>query len=443
MLSYDQLIVNNTIYESLATTINKLVFSRTLAYTHNQGTYFDYGAKLKKNIKSSLRALINNTYQFDPSKHKIKRIKSKVRDLYISTWKDRIIERWLSDELNNYMSKYFSQSSYAFRTDGNSIDICQARLAKNIRNYKYAAKLDISNFFYSINQQKMVTMLTKYCDDKLIKLLEQRIKFQYYDREGETQQSTVGLPFGSAISCVLANIYMTDIDHQMTQLNIKYYRYSDDILILANDLDTLNDAVNKFTKLVNDIDLSINTKKTSIVELTKPIKYLGLNFNGDGRVSLAVEKQRKIINLFKRALKYLPKKGDRLVRAVQLCNEALSSKFRNFAIVDYYLKHITYEPQLKYIDTVISELIISKVLCKKFRRSDYKKISFKQLRELGLVSLRHRWRLHRQGKLRVDIMQYRNDLMERRFLDMHNSRINKINSLRMTMTIRRNNRISE
>ena len=106
-----------------------------------------------------------------------------------------------------------------------------------------------------------------------------------------------GIPQGSPISAVLANLYLWDFDHAVfnavNQLGGKYYRYSDDLLFIipasSAELSTVEDFI---LKKISESNVIIQKSKTDrfgfdrdeknriILNGQKPLQYLGFTFDG-------------------------------------------------------------------------------------------------------------------------------------------------------------------
>lgn len=115
-------------------------------------------------------------------------------------------------------------------------------------------------------------------------------------------EGRVGIPQGTSISDVIANMYMIDFDIKMKNLAEEcdgyYRRYSDDILFISHPRFQLR-VVDFIKESLKDIKLAVNDKKTIISkfcmlenkvtcityqggkEIKKPFEYLGLSFDGD------------------------------------------------------------------------------------------------------------------------------------------------------------------
>ena len=114
-----------------------------------------------------------------------------------------------------------------------------------------------------------------------------------------------GIPQGSPISAMLANVYMMDVDQRIKEVVVKYsgkyMRYSDDfIIVLPTEYIAAQSAINAVLKIIKDTPgLILKTEKTQIYRINLPdvinvgelfleqadksknvINFLGFTFNG-------------------------------------------------------------------------------------------------------------------------------------------------------------------
>lgn len=79
-----------------------------------------------------------------------------------------------------------------------------------------------------------------------------------------------GIPQGTNISGLLANIYMLDFDVALESFlknfNGYYRRYSDDIMIIVNTKEDMELVIKQIKKMLDELKLEIAEKKTSIIE---------------------------------------------------------------------------------------------------------------------------------------------------------------------------------
>lgn len=430
--------------------LNKLIFNPKKCYTSsdNKETYWDFGVRLNETMNLVSRQLRYGKYNFKPYLHIQRRLKpTKLRDIYIASWEDKLVERWMSESLNKSLNWWFSKHSYAYRIDELGIDECQQDIARSIRKNNFIIKRDISNFFYTIDHDILLHKISALVDqaDPIFDMVKRRIQFEYTD--GTTvATSKIGLPFGSPIACVLSNVYLTELDRALSQLPISYYRYADDFIMMAKTPEAALEAAKIFDDMM--VALKLTTKPSHCLNMSfvdhpsftqvDSFRHLGLEFTKAGVVRLSVDKQRKILNFFDRALNASKAKIKRerdltakVTAAVATINSVVEDRVRSIAIIDYYLKHVTDETQLKMMDRLISEKVISCVLNKKFRNRDYQSIPYKMLRDAGLVSLVHRHRLFKHGHLKINFMSMRNDLLIKRRVQSFEKRTDRINQIRL------------
>jgi len=449
MITLKDLIARNNIEKSAIILLNNLIFDYRKAMVNNNGTYYQFGANILTNIRRISERLISGSYTFEPYVTKILVRHKKSRLIYIATWRDKLVEKWLADGLALLLDKYYTADSYAYRPKKLGISSCQRRLASQIKSHRYVIKRDISQYFYTIPQDKMLEVLSQYVDkeDVLFSCLKQRIK-SFKTNNGEV---SLGLPFGSPLACVLANLYLHSVDLEMRQLPVIYMRYADDFIMLAKEKPDAIFAKKTFDALIANASLtlkashSLNLCFNDDTEFTKVdnVSFLGLSFDNKSNVRLGVEKQRKILGLFKKCLKryknYINKSNreERLRLVIQLVNDTALSRIRSAAIIDYYLQHINDELQLKNLDMLIAQLVISTTLQKPFRNKDFNTIRYKQLRKLGLISLLHRNRLLRQGHLRINFLNLFDAIRLKRIEDRKIAKRSKIAKLVMNRKSKR------
>jgi hypothetical protein len=132
---------------------------------------------------------------------------------------------------------------------------------------------------------------------------------------------------------------------------------------------------------------------------------LGLLFRAGGAVSLSRDKLRKIQNIFRfafrRARRRWRKISDPMERArvlAAVAAETIDKGLRNVAILDYYLKHVDDESQIRLLDRWLAEEVLACVFGG-HKKGHFRRISYAELRDMGVPSLVHRQRLIRRGAI--------------------------------------------
>ncbi len=106
-----------------------------------------------------------------------------------------------------------------------------------------------------------------------------------------THELSYGIPQGTPVSGLFANIYLRTFDRQMTawcaEHGGSYRRYSDDIAVVLPLGAKPHHVVAIFEKMLSDYELAMSVEKTETADFSngslvsdRPIQYLGFTFDG-------------------------------------------------------------------------------------------------------------------------------------------------------------------
>lgn len=393
------------------------LWRKALRVSTDGKTLYDLAARGLNGLEGIHRQLREKSFHFRPSVGLKYNFNGKRRTLYIPPWEERIVDLLLYRLLNRRLHRWFSSSSYAYRDSTYSLDRCQSRIASILRHARrpiYVVKRDIRDYFASVDHEILLAQLASHVDPKdyLFDLFSERIQFEFQDESG-THQAHIGIPFGCASACVLANLYLTGLDRAMESIpDVHYFRYADDFLVLSTSQESAMTAIERMdaelgelrltTKVSHEHDLLLAPSpvmETSRFRHDTSFRHLGLQFCCNGDTSLSRDKSRKIQNLFRfafrrgcRRWKKIADPSERARTLVAIASQTIDRGVRNVAILDYYLKHVTDESQLRLLDRWLAEEILSLVFGG-HRKGNFAKIGFDSLRRYGLPSLVHRHRL--------------------------------------------------
>lgn len=185
-------------------------------------------------------------------------------------------------------------------------------IKNNLLSNKYDTfiKIDIQNFFPSINHNQLLKIVKKKIHiQAIISLLEKAIKQTTVSRPShdiKKYSEVKGVPQGLSISNILADIFMQDVDKKYKAIEgIQYYRYVDDILILCNhgQEETLYRNIKKNFEKKDLIihGLEKNSNKTDYGFISDGFNFLGYLYK-DNKLTVrssSIEKlENSIIKIF-------------------------------------------------------------------------------------------------------------------------------------------------
>jgi len=239
-----------------------------------KGKCFQYGVQLhNKNRKANIirlrEMLLNKTYT--TSKYSVFRIYDpKERDVYrLPYYPDRIVHHAIMNLMEKIFVSTFTADTYSC-IKGKGIHAAKRAVEKalrNVPNTQYCLQIDIKKFYPSVNHDILKQLLRrKIKDPDLLWLLDDII------------DSADGLPIGNYLSQFFANFFLTYFDHWIkeTIAVCSYFRYSDDIVILASNkpyLHRLLAAIREYLKTNLKLDVKDNYQ-------VFPIDAQGIDFIG-------------------------------------------------------------------------------------------------------------------------------------------------------------------
>jgi retron-type reverse transcriptase len=246
-------------------------------------------------IKIIEKKVNNNTYKFTPYKKKlISKGEGKApRVISIPTIRDRITLRTLCNVLTSIYGNDLKR------------DIPQVKISSintNIKKHKYDSyiKIDVSNFYPSINHEALTKILKKRIRKKpLLSLIDKAITNKTVSRSSKEKENNNdrGIPQGLSISNILAEIYISEIDQKyLTNEEIFYTRYVDDILIFCKSKD-VKSLFNNIEKEFNIIHLGVypldeEGSKCQSGDINDEIHFLGYKFKDRKSSILPNNRQR-------------------------------------------------------------------------------------------------------------------------------------------------------
>jgi RNA-directed DNA polymerase len=130
--------------------------------------------------------------------------------------------------------------------------------------FGWLLKFDVRHFYASLRHTLLLDICRRrFCDADLTALLA-----RYLLVWGVWSQTPgAGIPLGSSISCLLANLYLDPFDHWIKDdLGWKcYLRYADDMLFLHRERDAVAELqAHLQTRLAEEFALALNARKTEV-----------------------------------------------------------------------------------------------------------------------------------------------------------------------------------
>ncbi|ACK73898.1 RNA-directed DNA polymerase (Reverse transcriptase) (plasmid) [Gloeothece citriformis PCC 7424] len=238
-----------------------------------------FALNLDFNLTFLLNSVTNSNYIPQPLKQVlIPKSQEKWRELRIPTVRDRIVQQALLNVLYPVMEERFSDASFAYRPNRSYLDAVKRAAYWRDLGYQWVLDADIVEYFDNISHSLLLKEVRKTVDNSgILCLIKAWISAGVSTDKGIIFPEK-GVPQGAVISPMLANIYLDEFDHRITQSDLKLVRYADDFLVLSDTEDGIMRAYSQVVQLLHFWGLKLHEEKTQITHFKKGFQFLGHGF---------------------------------------------------------------------------------------------------------------------------------------------------------------------
>jgi len=191
-----------------------------------------------------------------------------VRTLGIPTVADRVAQTVVAMYLEPEVEKVFHPDSYGYRPGRSALDALGA-CRKRCQKIDWVIDMDIRSFFDTIDHDLLIRAASKHTDVAWVLLYIKRwLKAPLQTEDGTVVERDRGTPQGSAISPLLANIFLHHVFDKWMEENypeICFERYADDVVVHCLNKGQAKRTLAAISERFARCHLELHPEKTRIV----------------------------------------------------------------------------------------------------------------------------------------------------------------------------------
>lgn len=241
--------------------------------------------------------LLTQTWQPEPYlRISIPKKENERRILGLLCIKDKIVQQAIKQLLEPRFEKLFVSNSYGYRPEkGHSRAVRFAKSCCQNKAYPFALRLDIDNYFDTVNHELLFKRVYPLiADDEIFRLVQLCVKMGMVNKQMKWTEISQGVPQGAVLSPLLANFYLHSFDQFVLSRTKMYVRYADDFIILCTSREDAEKLLSECSAFLEQrLKLKLNTPVIS--EVKDGIEFLGITIS-NRNLSLSADKKEQLVS---------------------------------------------------------------------------------------------------------------------------------------------------
>jgi len=270
----------------------------------------DFKKQSEQYLREIQRSVKTGNYKAMPVLRKlIPKGDKQFRKLGIPSVKDRILQQATKNVIEQIFEMKFLDCSFGYRPKRSAHQAIGQIKKYAQQGYTWVIDADVEKFFDSVDHTLLMNFVAdEISDGKVLNLIEAWLKAGVMN-EGKIEETIEGTPQGGVASPLLANIYLHEMDKQVSAMDdVRLVRYADDLVILCKTKEVAERTMKQVETILAGLKLRLNKTKTKLVNANgESFEFLGFKLKmGQGK--LLITPRKKTIEKFKEAVRILTRR---------------------------------------------------------------------------------------------------------------------------------------
>ena len=232
------------------------------------------------------KAIVNDNYEITPPHQaQIPKDNGDMRIVYVNENVDRIFLSIVNNLFFEMFPEFVHKSCKSYQSGIGCGKIVQevSREMVKVKSKIVGFKADLTKYFDTVPikyiDEIFDRMESKVGKSKIIDVVRKYYHADLcFDYNGELIEHYQSLKQGCAVASFLADAVLYHVDKEISDMDVYYVRYSDDLLVVGRCYD---EAFQILKAMLKEMDMTLNPKKVETVCKDKWVKFLGFSIKGD------------------------------------------------------------------------------------------------------------------------------------------------------------------
>ena len=304
-------------------------------------------------------AIVTDNYEIAPPHQvEIPKDNGDMRIVYVNENVDRIFLSIVNNLFFEMFPEFVHKCCKSYQSGIGCGKIVQevSRQIVDTKEKQVGFKADLTKYFDTVPTRYIDEIFDR-MEEKIGKSKIIDITRKYYhtdlcfDINGDLINKYQSLKQGCSVASFLADAVLYNIDKKISEMNVYYVRYSDDLLVLGENW---SEAFDVLKDMLFDMEMTLNPKKVEAVYKDKWVKFLGFNIKGS-QITLSKNRVKSFQKEIER--RTIKQKNISLTRALNQVNSYLYKGDGTYSWATSVLPIINVEKDIETLNTFVMDAL--------------------------------------------------------------------------------------